>query len=62
MIAVILLTIFGGLFAAMAFAPLAIEEGERVGQERRRDAHAAPAPASLAARRGAVADRERVAA
>jgi len=60
MIAIILLTVFGGLFAAMAFAPLAIEEAERSEQKRR---HAVrPASAPTAARPGAVSDREPLAA
>lgn len=62
MIAIILLTVFGGLFAAMAFAPLAIEEAERSEQKRRHAVRPASAPTPVPAHPGAVSDREPLAA
>ena len=62
MIAVILLTIFVGLFAAMTFAPLAIEEVERAETERRHAVRPTPIPAALPERRSAATDREPLAA
>ncbi|MGC4106395.1 MAG: hypothetical protein QM753_08575 [Thermomicrobiales bacterium] len=58
MIAAMLLIVFVGLFAAMALAPLAIEETERV-EERRR--HAVK-PVPMPARRLVAEDRDPVAA
>lgn len=60
MIAIILLTVFGGLFAAMAIAPLAIEESERAEAARRHERR--PAPVTLSTRKGASGDHEAVAA
>lgn len=60
MIAIILLTVFGGLFAAMALAPLAIEESERAEAERRRAVR--PVSAPTPARSGMARDQEPVAA
>ncbi|HWK79828.1 MAG TPA: hypothetical protein VNP95_03635 [Thermomicrobiales bacterium] len=60
MIAIILLTVFGGLFAAMALAPLAIEESERAEAERRRAVR--PVSAPTPARRSVARDQEPVAA
>ncbi|MGC4190406.1 MAG: hypothetical protein QM589_04130 [Thermomicrobiales bacterium] len=59
MIAVILLIVFGGLFAAMAVAPVAIEEIERA-EERRQAVRSAPV--SLPSRPVMVNERGPVAA
>jgi hypothetical protein len=60
MIAIILLTVFGGLFAAMALAPLVIEESGRAEADRRRAVR--PTPTPMPTPHGVVNDRNPVAA
>lgn len=60
MVAAILLTVFGALFALMAVAPLAIEESERVEATRRQAIRTVPVP--IRARCEKASDHEPVAA